>query len=237
LIVIPAVDIMDHRVVQLVGGVPGSEQITIPDPEEVAMSWQAKGAPYLHLVDLDGAFGKEDNIPVIKRIITSARVPVEVGGGIRDEKKISELVAAGADRIIVGTKAVKDPDWLGKMAEKYPNKLVLALDTKDGEITVKGWQEAAPVSLKDMFGRIRNMPLAAVLNTNVDVEGRGNGIDKDQAKDFIARCPFDVIASGGVTSREDATILSNAGAKGAVVGIAVYKNILRPWEWPSPWVA
>ena len=147
--IIPAVDMLDHRVVQLVGGVPGSEKIVMPDPLEVARSWVDKGAKYLHLVDLDGAFGKENNIPMIKRIISEFDVPVEVGGGIRDEATVKDLVDAGADRVIVGTKAIKEPEWLALIADKYPNKIALALDTKGGNITMKGWQESAPISIDD----------------------------------------------------------------------------------------
>jgi phosphoribosylformimino-5-aminoimidazole carboxamide ribotide isomerase len=237
LIIIPAVDIMDHHVVQLVGGVPGSEQIIIPDPYEVAMSWVAKGAPMLHLVDLDGAFGKEDNSQVICRIIKEAGVPVQVGGGIRSEDKIEEYICAGAHRVIVGTKAVKDTAWLCDMARKYPKKIMLALDTKNGEIAIKGWQESAPISLDEMFGVIRSLPLAGVLNTNVDVEGKGNGIDEEWAEDFISRCPCPVVASGGVTTHRDAMTLSSAGADGAVVGIAIYTGRVSPWEWGTPWKA
>ena len=138
MIIIPAIDMLDHRVVQLVGGVPGSEKIVIPDPISVARSWLDKGAPYLHLVDLDGAFGKENNIPVIKEIIKMSPVPVEVGGGIRDEATIKELIDAGADRVIVGTKAIKEPEWLGEMASKHPGKIALAMDTKGDNITMKG---------------------------------------------------------------------------------------------------
>ena len=237
MLIIPAVDILDHRVVQLVGGVPGSEKIVIPDPMEVARSWIEKGAKYLHLVDLDGAFGKENNIPVIKRIIAEFNVPVEVGGGIRDEATVKELVDAGADRVIVGTKAIKEPEWLEAMAKKYPNKIALALDTKGGNITMKGWQESAPITIDEMFDRIRDLPLAGILNTNVDVEGQGKGIDAKFAEDFIRKCPHKVIASGGVTSYEDAKILGKAGAIGAVVGIAIYTGLMSPWEWEKPWLA
>ena len=105
--VIPAVDVMDHQVVQLVGGVPGSQQIVMPDPLKVAGMWVDRGAPYLHRVDLDAAFGKESNIPVFKRIIAELGVPAEVGGGIRSRETVEELVSAGADRVVVGTKAVR----------------------------------------------------------------------------------------------------------------------------------
>ena len=234
---IPAVDVMDHQVVQLVGGVPGSQQIVMPDPRAVAGMWVEKGAPYLHLVDLDGAFGKENNIPIFKRIIREYDVPAEVGGGIRDSETIDELISAGADRVVVGTKAVKEPEWLEEMADRHPGHIVLSMDTKGGLIAIKGWQESAALSVEDMFERIRDMPLAAVLNTNVDVEGQRKGIDEAQARDVISRCPAKVIASGGVTSRRDAEILADAGAEGAVVGLAMYTNVISPWEWDTPWQA
>ena len=234
---IPAVDVMDHQVVQLVGGVPGSQQIVMPDPLAVAGMWVEQGAPYLHLVDLDGAFGKENNIPIFKRIIREYDVPAEVGGGIRDSDTIDELISAGADRVVVGTKAVKEPEWLEEMADRHPGHIVLSMDTKGGLSAIKGWQESAALSVEDMFERIRDMPLAAVLNTNVDVEGQRKGIDEAQARDFISRCPAKVIASGGVTSRRDAEILADAGAEGAVVGLAMYTNVISPWEWDTPWQA
>lgn len=235
--VIPAVDVLDHQVVQLVGGVPGSQQIVMPDPMEVAGMWVARGAPYLHLVDLDGAFGKENNVPIFKQIIREYGVPAEVGGGIRDVDTIDELISAGADRVVVGTKAVKEPEWLEEVTDRHPGRIVLSMDTKGGEIAIKGWQESAAISVDDMLARIRDMPLAAVLNTNVDVEGQKKGIDEAQARDFISKCPCKVIASGGVTSRKDAEILSDAGAEGAVVGLAMYTNVITPWEWDTPWHA
>ena len=235
--VIPAVDVLDHQVVQLVGGVPGSQQIVMPDPMEVAGMWVARGAPYLHLVDLDGAFGKENNVPIFKQIIREYGVPAEVGGGIRDVDTIDELISAGADRVVVGTKAVKEPEWLEEVSDRHPGRIVLSMDTKGGEIAIKGWQESAAISVDDMFARIRDMPVAAVLNTNVDVEGQKKGIDEAQARDFISKCPCKVIASGGVTSRKDAEILSDAGAEGAVVGLAMYTNVITPWEWDTPWHA
>ena len=233
--IIPAVDVLDHQVVQLVGGKPGSQQIVMPDPMKVAGSWIEKGADYLHLVDLDGAFGKENNLGVFKQIAKEYDVPVEIGGGIRDIPTIDDLVSSGVDRIIVGTKAVKEPEWLLEVADRHPGKIVLSMDTKGGKIAIKGWQESAQISVEDMFDRIRDAPLAAVLNTNVDVEGQRKGIDAAQAKEFISKCPCKVIASGGVTSIDDARILSDAGAEGAVVGLAMYTGVISPWEWDTPW--
>lgn len=235
--IIPAVDVMDHQVVQLVGGVPGSQQIVMPDPLSVAEMWVSRGAGYLHLVDLDAAFGKEGNIPVFERIIRECGIPAEVGGGIRSTDTVDELVSAGADRVVVGTKAVKEPDWLAEIADRHPGRIVLSLDTKGGRIAVKGWQESAQRTVGEMFDIIRDLPLAGVLNTNVDVEGQRKGIDEAQARSFISGCPCPVIASGGVTSRRDAEILSDAGAEGAVVGLALYTDVIRPWEWDTPWTA
>ncbi|TQS79652.1 MAG: 1-(5-phosphoribosyl)-5-((5-phosphoribosylamino)methylideneamino)imidazole-4-carboxamide isomerase [Methanomassiliicoccales archaeon Mx-03] len=237
MMVIPAVDVLDHQVVQLVGGVPGSQQIVMPNPADVAEMWVDKGARYLHLVDLDGAFGKENNIPVFKRIIRDVGVPAQVGGGIRSSETIDDLISAGADRVVVGTKAVKEPEWLAEMADRHPGRIVLGLDTKAGRIAIKGWQESAQMTVGEMFDIIRDLPLAGVLNTNVDVEGQKKGIDERQARDFIARCPCDVISSGGVTSRMDADILADAGAVGAVVGLALYTEVIKPWEWDTPWMA
>lgn len=235
--VIPAVDVMDHQVVQLVGGMPGSQQIVMPDPVSVAEMWIGKGAKYLHLVDLDAAFGKEGNIPVFKRIIDECGVPAEIGGGIRSTETVDELISAGADRVVLGTKAVKEPDWLAEMADRHPGRIVLSMDTKGGRIAIKGWQESAAMTVGEMFEIIRDLPLAGVLNTNVDVEGQRKGIDEVQARGFIGACPHPVIASGGVTSEKDAGILSDAGAEGAVVGLALYTEVIRPWEWETPWEA
>ncbi len=145
--IIPAVDVMDHQVVQLVGGKPGSQQIVMPDPLKVAEMWIDKGADYLHLVDLDGAFGKEGNLKVFKQITRELGVPAEIGGGIRDADVIDDLVSAGVDRIILGTKAVKEPEWLIEMADRHPGRIVLSMDTKGGRIAIKGWQEYADLVL------------------------------------------------------------------------------------------
>ena len=237
MIVIPAVDVLDHKVVQLVGGMPGSQQVVLEDPFEVAMDWVAKGAPYLHLVDLDAAFGKEDNSDVFCRIIREAGVPVEVGGGIRTEEQIAKYVKAGAERIVVGTKAVTDTEWLKEMANKFPNKLMLGLDMKDGKIAIKGWQESAPIALEQMFRILETIPVVAVLHTDINVEGQQGGINRERVDRFCKDCPVTVIISGGVTTEEDAKAAAKSGAGGVVVGMALYKGTMKPWTFGRPWVA
>ena len=235
MIVIPAVDVLDRKVVQLVGGEIGSQKITLPDPFSTAMSWVEKGAPYLHLVDLDGAFGRGNNLDVFKKIIKECGVPVEIGGGIRSEEVVDDLVSAGADRVIIGTKAVKEPDWLLKISDKHPGRIMAGLDTKNGTLVVNGWQGSSDITVEKMFDIIRDMPLGGVLNTNVSVEGQMKGIDADQSGQFISKCPHKVISSGGVTARSDCETLSRLGASGAVVGLALYTEKIRPWEWDRPW--
>lgn len=237
MIVIPAVDVLDHKVVQLVGGVPGSQQVVLPDISETAAKWVSLGAPYLHLVDLDAAFGKEDNSDAFCKVIKECGVPCEVGGGIRSETQIRKYVDAGVDRVIVGTKAVKEPEWLAEMAMKFPGKLVLGLDMKGGKISIKGWQEEVNTSLSSVFEQISKLPLAGVLNTNIDVEGQGKGVDVEANTRFIDACPHDVIVSGGVTTEDDSKAMSEAGAVAAVVGMAIYKGVMKPWEWDTPWEA
>ena len=235
MIVIPAVDVLDHKVVQLVGGELGSQKITLPDPFSTAMSWVEKGAPYLHLVDLDGAFGKGNNLDVFKKIIKECGVPVQIGGGIRSDAAVNELVSAGADRIIVGTKAIKEPEWLSKISNDNPGRIMAGMDTKNGRLAVDGWQGASDITVEKMFDFIRDMPLAGVLNTNVSVEGKLGGIDRGQSKDFISKCPHKVITSGGITTEADCKEVSGLGAAGAVVGLAIYTDKIRPWEWKRPW--
>lgn len=235
--IIPAIDIMDHQVVQLVGGVPGTEKIKMPDPLSTAQSWVDKGAKYLHVVDLDAAFDEDDNLDTIKAIAKKVNVPIEVGGGIRKESRIRALLDAGVDRIIVGTRAVTDREWLTEMSRAYPDKIVMALDTKGGQVTVKGWQESSGIPLALILDSIRDLPLAAILNTNVDVEGQGKGIDEAWIGKFTKLCSHKIIASGGVTSEEDAKKLASYGIESAVVGVAIYTGLMEPWNWSTPWEA
>ena len=226
--VMPAVDILDHNVVQLVGGVRGTEQLVLANPVEVAQDWVRKGAPMLHVVDLDGAFAKGNNIPIIRRIVTECKMPVEVGGGIRTIEVAEYLLEAGAKQVVVGTKAIREPEWLRRLAERNPKKVVLALDVKEGKITVKGWQESAGISHEEMFRRIEDLPLSAVLHTDVDVEGKVQGINVDEVESFVSACPHDVIASGGITGMNDLAELERIGVRSAVVGLALYTGKLNP---------
>jgi len=225
--IIPAVDILDHRVVQLVGGVPGTEQVTLPDPLTVARDWESKGADRLHIIDLDSALGRGHNAQVIRGIIERSKVPVQVGGGIRSTEVAEYFLDCGADRVIAGTKGLKDPAWLRTMSLKYPKRMVLALDMKNGRIQTHGWKEDSPLDLKDVFASVSDLPLAGVLFTNVDVEGQAKGIDVQAVRDFITSCPHLTIVSGGVTDQRDVDALEGMGVEEAVVGLSLYTGKLN----------
>ncbi len=228
--VLPAVDILEGRVVQLVGGRPGTEQIVLPDPLEVAKGWARQGAPGIHVIDLDGALGKGGNPNLIKRIIKEVGVPVEVGGGVRTTAIVNQYLEWGAEAVIVGTRAISDTSWLRDIANEHPRRIILALDVANGMIQVKGWQESSHVSLEQMFDIIRDFPLAGVLHTNVDVEGKAQGINPDEVRSFVARCPHPVIASGGIRSNDDIRLLEGMKVSAVVAGIALYTGRLNPAE-------
>jgi phosphoribosylformimino-5-aminoimidazole carboxamide ribotide isomerase len=228
MMVLPAVDILDGRVVQLVGGKPGTEQIVLPDPLEVAKDWEGKGAPMVHVIDLDGAFNKGGNPNLIHRMLTELKIPVQVGGGIRSTAMVDQYMDWGAARVIVGTKAIMDTNWLMDVSQAHPGKVVLALDTAKGQIQVKGWQEASKLTLEQIFTIIKPLPLAAVLHTDVDVEGRAQGINAAEVRKFVERCPHKVIASGGIRGMEDIRALESIGAEACVAGIALYTKRINP---------
>ncbi len=228
MIVLPAVDILGGKVVQLVGGKPGTEKVVLPDPLEIARKWERLGAPGLHVVDLDAALGRGENLAAIKNIIGTLSIPVQVGGGIRSYEKVQSLIELGTDRVIVGTRALTDPDWMRRVAIDNPQKIVLAVDVGSGRILLKGWQESSQQRVEDLFEDIRNIPLAGVLHTNVDVEGRSAGIDAEEMGAFIRSCPHPVVASGGIKNMDDILLLAKLGAKAAIVGMALYKGDIDP---------
>ncbi len=227
MMIVPAVDMLDHQVVQLVGGVPGTEQVVLPDPLTVARDWESKGARRLHLVDLDSALGRGHNAQMIRRIIAASRVPVQVGGGIRSTEVAEYFLDCGADRVIVGTRGLKDPAWLSEMSIGHPGRMVLAMDMKGGSIQTHGWKKDSGLELGKVFRDIADLPLAGVLYTNVDVEGRTKGIDAGPVRDFVSRCPHLTIVSGGITDQRDLDLLEGMGVREAVVGLSLYTGKLN----------
>jgi phosphoribosylformimino-5-aminoimidazole carboxamide ribotide isomerase len=231
----PAVDLKGGRCVQLVGGRPEDERVSLPDPVGVAEDWWAQGFGILHLVDLDAALGSVDNLPLLRRLLAATPAETQVGGGIRDDARAEALLEAGADRIVVGTRALDDPDWLADLAGRHPGRIVVAADTRDGQVLRKGWTEGAGTTLGELLARLTDLPLAGVLSTDVGREGRAAGIDAAATADTVRASAHPVWISGGVSSMADLEHLERSGAAGAVLGMALYTGRLDAAEVARRW--
>lgn len=225
-VAIPAVDLRGGRCVQLVGGSPDQERVSLPDPVAVARDWRARGFRVLHVVDLDAALDDGDNLSLIEAIAREAPGELQVGGGIRDRDRAARVLDAGADRIIVGTRAVDDPEWLAALAARFPGRVAVAADVRDGMVVRKGWTEASEQDVLDFVRGLASLPLAGVLSTDVGREGRVQGIERAGVARVLDGSPHPVWISGGVTTVDELQWLRERGAAGAVLGMALYSGIL-----------
>jgi len=222
--VVPAVDVQDGQVVQLVGGERGTGK-EYGDPVAAARRWVEAGADTLHLIDLDGAFeGERHNADAIGAIVEAVEVDVQVGGGIRTRADALDLLDRGVDRIILGTAAVEHPELVGEIAADHPAGVVVSLDAKGGEVVVEGWTEGTGLDPAEVAGRYEDLGAAAILFTDVDVEGQLGGVRTGPVRAVAEAVDVPVIASGGVASMEDLRALKEAGAAAVVVGSALYEG-------------
>ncbi|MBE8539729.1 1-(5-phosphoribosyl)-5-[(5-phosphoribosylamino)methylideneamino]imidazole-4-carboxamide isomerase [Geoglobus acetivorans] len=223
--VIPAVDIKDGKCVQLRQGKEDDVIFEDSDPVSVARSWVEKGAKVLHLVDLSGSFrGKLTHENTILKISEFAEV--QVGGGIRDVETARRLLDLGVERVILGTMAIERSDEVKRLAEEYPGRIVIAIDSKGGKVVVRGWKENTCLTPVEV-ARIYSECDISFLFTNVDVEGLMKGIDENAVRKVVEAIGKPVIVSGGITSVEDVEKVKNAGAAGVVIGSALYTGKLR----------
>lgn len=226
--VIPAVDIKDGKCVQLIQGVPSNVSWMGNDPIGMAIKWVEEGAKTLHLIDLDGALeGELRNSPLIERIIERCPIKIQVGGGIRSYDSAKALFDIGADRIILGTAAIKDVSLLQKLASEYGSeRIMVSLDAKMGEVMIEGWKKGSGLKLMDMGPNLQKLGVGSILFTNIDVEGLLEGVNTTLIRELVEMVEVPVIASGGISSIEDLIEIKNTGAAGAVVGTALYKGNL-----------
>ena len=224
--VIPAVDMQDGQVVQLVGGERGTET-SYGDPVEAATDWVAAGAETLHLVDLDGAFeGERKNAAAIDAITEACDVEMQLGGGIRTAADAVELLSRGIDRVILGTAAVETPEIVAEISEQHPDSVLVSLDAKGGEVVVSGWTEGTGLDPAEAARRYEELGAGGILFTDVDVEGRMKGVRTEPVRRVIDAVDVPVVASGGVATVEDVRALREAGAAAVVVGSALYEGEL-----------
>jgi len=224
--VIPAIDLRDGACVQLVGGSYADERIRIANPIGVAAAWANAGFKRLHVVDLDAATGRGTNRETVKQLLAANGVRLQCGGGVRELESIEELFAAGASEVVLGTKAIEDRKWLERAAALYPNRLIVAADARGRNVTTRGWSETLSVEVTTFVKELNRLPLAAILVTAIDVEGRMQGADVGFMRELalLSRAPLQ--ASGGVGTLADLRDLAAAGVSAAIVGMALYTGAL-----------
>ncbi|HCP11918.1 MAG TPA: 1-(5-phosphoribosyl)-5-[(5-phosphoribosylamino)methylideneamino]imidazole-4-carboxamide isomerase [Planctomycetaceae bacterium] len=232
---LPAIDLLEGRCVRLRQGNYEDSTVFSDDPVEMALRWQQEGAERLHLVDLDGArAGRPVNQEVVRQIVQRTGLPCQLGGGIRDEQSIrSTIEQTGVDRVIIGTKALRQPDWFAEMCGQFPDHLALGLDARNSMVATDGWLEVSQVSALELARRFVGLPLAAVIYTNIANDGMMQGIDAATLQDFrtLAAMGLPVIASGGVTTMADLVALKAIAAEqpgliGAITGRAIYEGTI-----------
>jgi phosphoribosylformimino-5-aminoimidazole carboxamide ribotide isomerase len=224
--VIPAVDIQDGEVVQLVQGERGTEK-RYGDPVDAATQWLDQGAETLHLVDLDGAFeGQRANAEAIERVVETAGedVDIQLGGGIRTVADATDLLSIGVDRVILGTAAVEEPAIVAEINDHTAGSVVVSLDARDGEVVVEGWTETTGLEPAEAAARYADLGAAGILFTDVDVEGQLDGVRTEPVGQLVDAVDVPVIASGGVATLDDVSALQSAGAAAVVVGSALYEE-------------
>lgn len=228
MIVIPAVDIRDGKVVRLFRGDFSKETAYSDDPVKTALKWQSEGAKRLHVVDLDGALeGKLKNLNWIRKITASIDVPVEVGGGIRTESELRTIVNAGASYAILGTKACEDEEFLKKAVDKYGEKIMVSLDIRDGYLQTKGWVNPTDIKAVDFAKRIKKLGVKTVEYTDISRDGTLQGPGFENILKFLKEVEIDMVVSGGISSIADLRILKEYDRKeiiGVIVGRALYDS-------------
>ncbi len=226
MIAIPAVDLRGGHCVQLVGGDYADERVRLDDPAAVARDWARLGFSRVHVVDLDAATGRGANTEIIRDILRDSAVPVQVGGGVREESQIDRLLDDGASWVVVGTRAIEDEDWRAEMAHRFPGRLIVAADVRERLVVTRGWAETSRLNVIDFVEGLGALPLAGVLVTAVHMEGQMQGTDLPLMEDVADASAWPVFASGGVSSLEDMRALEHRGLAGAVLGMALYTGAL-----------
>ena len=228
MIVIPAIDLKEGKCVRLLQGRAEDATVYSDNPAETAKRWEAEGAELLHIVDLDGAFtGGMKNISAIEAIRKAIRIPIEVGGGIRDMDKIEKLLSLGVNRIILGTVAVEKPELVKEACKKYPDKILIGIDAKNGFVATKGWVEVTQIKAKELALKMQGYGTAGIIYTDISKDGMLTGPNMEATREMAESLNIPVIASGGISSIDDIKRLSEIkGLWGAITGKAIYSGAL-----------
>lgn len=223
----PAIDLRGGKCVRLRQGDYQQETVFGDDPAEMARQFVDAGARLLHLVDLDGARdGFSVNRQAVRDIIRAVNIPCELGGGIRDEATIQDLLDLGLHRLVIGTKALKEPSWLADMVQKFPGRLAVGIDAKDGRVATDGWLEVSSVQATELVRTLDPLALAAIIYTDIAKDGMMEGPNFSAMAEMKQASKHPVIASGGVTVASDVTRLAQLGLDGCIIGRSLYEGKL-----------
>lgn len=220
----PAIDIKNGQCVRLKQGVFKDIEVYSNEPWEVAKKWESLGATFIHVVDLDGALaGRAVNAPVIRKIVESVSCPVQLGGGIRTMEDIETTLGYGVTRVIIGTKAVSNPEFIKEAVERFgSDKIVLGVDAKDGFVAIEGWEKVSNIKALDLCLMMKDYGVEHVVFTDISKDGMLKGPNVESTKSLTEDTGMNIIASGGVSSMEDLDNLYKSGIKGAIIGKALY---------------
>jgi phosphoribosylformimino-5-aminoimidazole carboxamide ribotide isomerase len=226
MIAIPAIDLREGACVQLVGGSYAHEAVRLDNPIEVARGWTRAGFQRMHVIDLDAATGRGDNAAVVRDILEDIPASIQVGGGIRSGDTIERLLQEGASWVVLGTRALEEPEWLAGTASTFPGQLIVAADVRERQVVTRGWTRNLSRSVLDVIEQLNDVPLGGVLVTAVHREGQLAGTDLFLMEDVAELSAHPVIASGGISTVGDLRELAERGIAAAVIGMALYTGAL-----------
>jgi phosphoribosylformimino-5-aminoimidazole carboxamide ribotide isomerase len=231
MLIIPAIDLKEGACVRLEQGLMDKATVYSDDPATTAKHWEAQGAELLHVVDLNGAFaGVPKNLKAIISIRKAIRMPIEVGGGIRDMATIRSLVSIGIDRIILGTAAIENPDFVREACREFPGKIIAGIDARDGMVAIKGWAEVTNVKAVDLALQMQGYGVIAIIYTDIKRDGMLSGPNIEATQALAEALHIPVIASGGVHTMKDIENLlaiRGSGVSGVITGKAIYSGSLN----------
>jgi len=226
--IIPAIDLRDGKCVRLIQGQYDRQINYEDDPVKQALEFSSDGAKWLHIVDLDGAkLGRPVNTDTISAIADLGLFKIEVGGGLRDEESIKQLLDLGLERVIIGTKAVSDFEWFSEMAKKFSGKIVLGLDARGSKVATHGWTHDSPHNLLEFAMEAAQLPLAAIIYTDITKDGMMTGPNLERTKALIETVDIPIVASGGVKELSDIPKLVEIGAEAVIIGRSLYEGNIK----------
>ena len=225
MIIFPAIDIKDNKCVRLIQGDFNKVSIYGDEPDKIAKKWEESGSKFIHIVSLNGARGEGNiNDNSIKRILDTVNVPIQVGGGIRDEERAKILFDLGVNRIILGSIAVKNRQLLKNLLNKYKDKIVVSIDARDNLVALEGWEEISKVNSIEFCKELEKMGVRTIVYTDISKDGMLDGPNFDIYKILRKETNLDIIASGGITTIDDVKKLIEMNIYGAIIGKSLYEN-------------